>query len=88
MATPIIFRTWRDTNDVITLFPFEVANHQGHCLSYMHVGQHGAADYTGVVARTKPAPVHEYAPLLRELQAIGYDDLKVYRRRPARSAVR
>lgn len=47
-------------------------------MSYEHVGQHSDATYphSGTVAASKG----EYAPLLAELVAIGYDDLRVVRR--------
>ena len=49
-----------------------------NCLSYMHVGQHGASSL--YPDNTKPAWYSEYKPLLDELIAIGYDDLKVCHR--------
>lgn len=42
-------------------------------LSYMHIGQHGDADYQGVVSSTKLAKPEEYADLKKELESIGYD---------------
>ena len=81
----VIFRRWRDqTGDVIALFPL-VTHHGHYCTSYMHLGQHGEADYAGVVCRTRPATVQEAAPLKRELKQIGYQ-LDVRRRRPGRRA--
>lgn len=46
----------------------------------MHIGQHGAADYAGVIADTSPAQENEYKDLLNELKAIGYTDLRVVQR--------
>jgi hypothetical protein len=43
-----------------------------YCDSYMHVGQHGGADYHGVVQYTAPASRTESASLARELRRIGY----------------
>jgi hypothetical protein len=43
-----------------------------YCDSYEHVGQHGGADYYGVVPRTKPCSLEEAADLMAELQRIGY----------------
>lgn len=42
------------------------------CTSYEPVGQHGAADYAGVIAATRPATPDEYAPLRRELDGAPY----------------
>lgn len=67
MTTPVIFRMWK--GQVIALFPDTRADPAGNCESYMRIGQHGAADYAG---------------LLTELISIGYDDLKIYHRRPPR----
>lgn len=68
-----IFRTWKDSGDVIALFPEIPADRAGRCCeSYMHVGQHGAADPAGVVLATRPAGRAEYLPLLRELRGRGY----------------
>ena len=63
-----IFRRWKDSGDVIALFPAIPADIDGrYCLSYEHVGQHGAADFHGVVRRTLPAtelPQFSWAPSL------------------------
>jgi len=73
MKTKVIFRKWRNTGDIIALFPQEPANWQGnHCLSYEHVGQHGAASPLITMGSTRLASPEEYAPLMRELQSIGY----------------
>ena len=48
--------------------------------SYMHVGQHGAAYYTAVIAETSLAHDNEYKDLLSELKAIGYTDLRIVQR--------
>lgn len=78
--TPVMFRAWRD-GDIIALFPTLPGNNRyDSCDSYMHVGQHGAADYTLVVSDTRPAQPEEYRGLMSELQAIGYN-LKVVQRR-------
>lgn len=78
MATKVIFRKFRN-GDVIALFP-EVAgtSNPSTCMSYMHVGQHGAADplADGIPLATP----EEYAPLMTELVRQGYDDLKVCKR--------
>lgn len=69
--TPTVFRMFPD-GGVIALFPTIPADLQGRCLSYMHVGQHGAADYQHVVSRTRPASPGECADLVAELTGIGY----------------
>ena len=77
-VTKVIFRIYPEGN-IIALFP-EIANDSyGNCLSYMHIGQHGGADYTYVVQLTKLATPEQYAPLLQELESIGYN-LKVCKR--------
>ena len=82
MTTPVIFRKWCGTSDIIALFPSVPSSMvtPAHCLSYEHVGQHGGADYYGVMSKTVLATSDEYASLLKELETI-YDDLKVYKRR-------
>ena len=80
--TPVIFRKWKE-GDIIALFPtLDYNEFSGLCWSYEHVGQHGGADYNHVVKITTPVRPEEYADLLAELKSIGYDDLKVYERRP------
>jgi hypothetical protein len=69
--TITVFRVWKDTGDVIALFP-EIDEGHGNCSSYMHVGQHSAASFSQVVSRTRPASTFEYAPLKRELEASPY----------------
>jgi len=70
--TTVVFRRWykqEDGTGVIALFP-DVDEGRGMCSSYEHMGQHGAASYTGVVSRTRPATATEYADLKRELDAL------------------
>lgn len=68
--TVVVFRKWNN-GDVIALFP-HIGHDYHHCMSYEHVGQHGGADYSGVVMRTRPASPEEYAALAAELRRIGY----------------
>jgi len=78
--TLVVFRRWRDTSDLIALFPAQPADFKGWFVdSYMHVGQHAAADYHVVVQATMPVTVEEAADLRRELERIGYR-LKVIKR--------
>lgn len=79
-TTACIFRIYPD-GQTIALFPYEPWNHRGDVTSYMHIGQHGAADYAGVIQDTKPATPEQYAPLQRELESIGYN-LQILKRRP------
>lgn len=78
--TKVVFRKRRD-GDIIALFPDEPWCLNNYTTaSYMHIGQHGAADYAGVIADTSPAQENEYKDLLNELRAIGYTDLRVVQR--------
>lgn len=79
--TKVIFRKFKENNEIIALFPNEIANEYGECWSYMHIGQHSPAIYNAVVGCTKLATEDEYAELLEELKYIGYDDLKVCKRK-------
>ena len=72
-ATLVIFRRWRDNGDIIALFPELPSNQQGlFCEAYEHVGQHGGADYHGVIAASRPTTQEAAAPLAKELERIGY----------------
>ncbi len=68
----VIFRRFPD-GDIIALFPYLAAEcmNAWPCQSYMHVGQHGAAD-PRIIYDTRPAWPHEYAALKDELEQIGY----------------
>lgn len=68
--TVVVFRIYKE-GDVIALFPHVDEGH-GRCQSYMHVGMHGPADYTGVVQSTRLAKPDEYTSLARELGRLGY----------------
>ena len=77
--TKAVFRKWND-GEVIALFPDDTNPNDGTVSSYMHIGQHGDADYGCVVCKTRPAMEAEYRDLLAELKAIGYTDLRVVQR--------
>ena len=71
----VIFRRWGGNNggDIIALFPEQPADYQGwFCDAYEHVGQHGGADYQGVIQATKPVSIEDSQPLIQELEHIGY----------------
>lgn len=77
--TKVVFRKWKD-GEVIALFPDDTDPYDGTVTSYMHIGQHSAADYRYVISTTYPAREAEYQNLLAELKAIGYTDLRVVQR--------
>jgi hypothetical protein len=76
----VVFRRWKDTGDIIALFPEIPADLLGHyCLSYEHICQHGAANFERVMRHSKDVSPVESAGLARELALLGYD-LKPIRR--------
>lgn len=80
--TRVIFRKYPN-GEIIALFPDESwdgSNRWWYVSSYMHNGQHGGANYPGVMHDTKPAKASEYAPLLNELQEMGYNYLEIAKR--------
>lgn len=79
----VVFRRWKAGGTPIALFPEIEATDEGLCLSFEHVGQHGAACYAGVVSRTVPADVSEpdVAVLKRELESAPYGYQLVVRQR-------
>jgi hypothetical protein len=77
-TTQVMFRFWR--GEIIALFPYIIADHKGGVMSYMHVGQHGGADYNGIIKGSKPATPAQMLPLYEELESIGYN-LEVVKRR-------
>lgn len=72
-VTEVIFRKYpkREGGQIIALFPYDCETRFGTCESYMHIGQHGTADYQGVMQSTKPASPAEYADLKVELGNYG-----------------
>lgn len=77
--TKVVFRKWKN-GDIIALFPDDVNPHNGTVTSYMHIGQHSAADYTHVIMATQPANETEFQSLRQELQSIGYNNLRIAQR--------
>lgn len=77
MVTKVVFRKFKD-GDIIAVFP-EISYNYVHIMSYQHVGQHGDC-VPWIASFTKPATPKEYAPLLKELKAIGYTNIRVMKR--------
>lgn len=70
----VVFRRWRDCKTVIALFPEIPADIFGvYCEAYEHIGQHGGADYHGVIQATTPVELVEATDLADELERIGYN---------------
>jgi hypothetical protein len=63
--------------ELLAIFPDEQFNHwnKDTVTCYQTVGQHGEASKS--LLRCKAATKDQYSDLLKELVAIGYDDLKV-----------
>jgi hypothetical protein len=71
--TLVVFRRWKDTGDLIALFPEIPSDINGwFAESFMHVGQHSGADYFGVIQATRPVSAEEAESLAEELKRIGY----------------
>lgn len=84
--TAVVFRMYKD-HGVIALFPL-IEEGPGLCGSYQHVGQHGATQYSGVIASTRAATPFEYAVLKTELERAPYEyKFKVYKRMPPRRRI-
>lgn len=78
--TRVVFRRYSD-GQIIALFPdVPWSGRRNEITSYMHLGQHGAADYRHVVTTTKPATEKESAGLLNELRQVGYNNIRVIKR--------
>jgi hypothetical protein len=76
--TLVVFRVWE--GEVIALFPAD-KEPGGLVSSYMHVGQHGAADYEHIIHESRPASEYEYEDLYAELVDRGYR-LQVLKKKP------
>lgn len=77
-VTEVMFR--HEDNQVLAVFPYEIADYSGNVSCYAHLGQHSGADYQYILDQTSPALPAEYADLKAELERIGYV-LKVIKRR-------
>lgn len=77
-STPVIFRYDPDFDEVLAFFPntYEPERACYQIGVYTHIGQHGYADID-YYRLTKKATPEQFAPLLRELVEIGYNDLKI-----------
>jgi hypothetical protein len=72
MKTKVIFRIWPE-GDIIALFPQEASDpNPYHCSSYMHQGQHAAANPQALTYLLRRATPAEYRPLAKELRRLGY----------------
>jgi hypothetical protein len=83
--TRVVFRRWPKSQGggIIALFPDIPSDLAGrYCLSFEHVGQHGGADYQGLIRITRPVREgsEELENLKDELQGRGYN-LKIIHRR-------
>lgn len=79
----VVFRKYKKDGEIIALFPGLPHDHR-YCMSFVHVGQHGGADYNLVVRSTVPAKPEEFASLKLELESKPYNyQLDVGTRRTA-----
>lgn len=86
-GTRAVFRIFK--GEVLALFPAIAANtNPDCCLSYQHVGQHGAAHYYAVMRASVSATSAQRDALLRELIGAGYRLEVIHRSSPADYAAR
>lgn len=76
--TRVLFRKWlpdvAPDETVIALFPDDIwSMNYSWVNSFEHLGQHGSASMSHVLAQTVPATAEEYGPLQRELQGHPYN---------------
>jgi hypothetical protein len=73
MKTKVIFRKFSD-GEVIAIFPEELYDgiNLDLVMSYLHIGQHGAASKS-LANELEIALPEEYDDLYSELESIGYD---------------
>ena len=64
------FRKFQN-GEIIALFPDSTADLDGNIISYLHIGQHGAADPDLIKTLPKATP-EEYQDLEKELKRMGY----------------
>ena len=79
--------TFRKERDGEILAVFALKWNADTLTGYAHIGQHCSVCFDYYRTSTKPATPEEYAPLLAELRAIGYDDLRVVKRLPKFSMI-
>lgn len=79
--TRVVFRKWKDTGNILALFPDLPSDPAGMCcMSYEHAG-HGGATYSHCIEKTVAATEEEYASLKKELESDPYNyNLRVFRR--------
>lgn len=80
--TTVIFRKYPD-GEIIALFPLmpdSAVSLEPLIMSYLHIGQHGGANYQVVLSQTTPATPAEYGDLAKELEEVGYENLVIRKR--------
>lgn len=70
--TIVIFRKYPN-GEILALFPEIPCSSPYLCSSYLHIGQHGDANYRVVLKQTKPIKKGEALELEAELRRIGYN---------------
>ena len=74
--TEVVFRVDKAgafKGTVFAMLPHECADLQGNVTCYEHVGQHHSANYSGCIAKSRPATPEEYKDLKKEMENQGYD---------------
>jgi hypothetical protein len=81
--TKVIFRFWKESKDVIAIFPEHTGDMNPYtCSSYEHIGQHGACNPRMIIENSRLAKSDEYADLKAELENhCGYDLVVIKRNR-------
>lgn len=70
----VVFRRWKDTGDLVAVFPEIPADDLGrYCFAYDETGTQTAAEYEEIIQDTTPVTPTEYGRFAHELTMLGYD---------------
>jgi len=77
MKTKVIYRKFKDGEEIIAVFP-ELSypgftSKKGLVMDYMFVGQHGECEYNTIMKMTTIAFPKDYEVLKAQLEDLGYD---------------
>ena len=82
MLGRVVFRRWKDSGEVVAVFPEIPADAEGRqCVTYQCSVEYGAAEYFTLMRATTPAEPEEHADLAHELASLGYHVEPIWRAR-------
>lgn len=73
--TKVVFRTYKDTGDLIAVLPYIIVGKFGDCLAYSHTEGIISVEYLHVMSKTVRSTPDQVREMSETLKSVGHENI-------------